>query len=117
MQVLVVDDLPRARQALKSLLATDPRVTGVAVARDDQDALAQLENAPADVVIIDVAPLDTNRIATIRQIKQCWPTVRVIVLALYAESITAALSAGADAFVSKGEPASRLLSALTDRPS
>jgi two-component system NarL family response regulator len=48
-----------------------------------------------------------------RLIKARWPQVKVIVLSMYADYMADALAAGADAFVSKGEPPERLLGTFT----
>jgi DNA-binding NarL/FixJ family response regulator len=48
-----------------------------------------------------------------RLIKTRWPQVKIIVLSLYAEYMDEALAAGADAFVSRGAPADKLLTTLS----
>jgi CheY-like chemotaxis protein len=47
-----------------------------------------------------------------RLIKDQWPTVRVVVLTVYAARRAEALAAGADAFLVKGCPAEELLKAI-----
>jgi len=47
-----------------------------------------------------------------RFIKARWPQVKVIMLSMYADYLDEALAAGADAFVSKGEPPEKLLTTL-----
>jgi DNA-binding NarL/FixJ family response regulator len=49
-----------------------------------------------------------------RLIKRMQSQIKVIVLSMYQEYRAAALSAGADAFVSKGEPPMALLKTLAD---
>jgi DNA-binding NarL/FixJ family response regulator len=51
-------------------------------------------------------------IAATARIKAGWPDVRVVAHSLAAELRTAALAAGAEAFVPKGAPTDELLAAL-----
>jgi two-component system, LytTR family, response regulator len=51
---LVVDDEPLAREGLRLLLAADPEVTGVELARDGREAVAAIHAAPPDLVFLDV---------------------------------------------------------------
>lgn len=61
-------------------------------------------------MFVSVQKLDG--LATIRMIKSRWPTVRIVVLTMYATDRSAVLQAGADAFLLKGCPTSDLLDAV-----
>ena len=111
--VLIVDDQVRARQSLRALLATCPGLGEVREAGSGTDALEMIAASRPDVVIMDAHMPDPDGIATTRTIKTTWPEIRVIVLSLYADYALPAHTAGADAFVSKGDPAERLLAALS----
>jgi DNA-binding NarL/FixJ family response regulator len=50
----------------------------------------------------------------IRLIKNQWPPIRIVVLAMYATGRAAALAAGSDAFLVKGCPAQELLDAIVN---
>ncbi len=112
MQILIVDDQPRARQSLKALLATWPQVEEIREAANGQEAMRLVEESRPDVVLMDVRMPEMDGLEATRLIKARWPQVKVIVLSMYADYMADALAAGADAFVSKGEPPDRLLATL-----
>jgi len=112
MQILIVDDQPRARQSLKALLATWPQVKEIREAANGQEAVHLVEESRPDVVLMDVRMPEMDGLEATRLIKARWPQVKVIVLSMYADYMADALAAGADAFVSKGEPPERLLATL-----
>jgi DNA-binding NarL/FixJ family response regulator len=112
MEVLIVDDQPRARQSLRALLATWSPVQGVREAANGREALCMVETAQPDLVIMDVRMPEMDGLTATRLIKARWPQVRVVVLSMYGEYLGEALEAGADAFVTKGEPPKQLLVTL-----
>lgn len=111
-RVLVVDDQPRARQSLKTLLATCPQVKEVREAALAREAMRLIQESQPDVVLMDVQMPEMNGLQATRLVKAQWPQVKVIVLTLYAEYAAEARAAGADAFICKGEPAGKLLATL-----
>jgi len=112
-QILIVDDQPRARQSLKALLATWPQVKEIREAANGQEAVRLVEESRPDVVLMDARMPEMDGLEATRLIKARWPQVKVIVLSMYADYMTDTLAAGADAFVSKGEPPERLLATPT----
>ncbi len=113
--VLVVDSQSRTRSSLKALLATAPQVRNILEASDRREALRLAEESKPDVVLIDarMPEMDELGLEVSRIIKSRWPQIKVIVLSMYVQYATLALEAGADAFVSKGEPPEKLLTALS----
>jgi DNA-binding NarL/FixJ family response regulator len=112
MDVLIVDDQLRARRSLRALLATWSPVEGVREAVNGREALELVKAAPPDLVIMDARMPEMDGLAATREIKARWPQVRVVVLSIYGEYSEEALAAGADAFVTKGEPPRQLLVTL-----
>jgi DNA-binding NarL/FixJ family response regulator len=104
-RVLVVDDQPRARQSLKTLLVTCPQVIEVREAALAREAMRLIGESQPDVVLMDVQMPEMNGLQATRLVKAQWPQVKVIILTLYAEYASEARAAGADAFICKGEPA------------
>src|SRR3712207_1220107 len=111
-RVLIADDSVRARAGLRALLATWPEIAVVGEAADGQDAVRGVAEYRPDVVLMDMQMPVLDGVQATRLIKQQWPDVAVIVLTMYAAEQTAALAAGADAFVMKGGSPQRLLAAL-----
>lgn len=62
---------------------------------------------------MDVRMRGIDGLETTRLIKVRWPEIRIIVLSMYPDYAADALAAGADAFVSKGEPPEKLLETLS----
>jgi YesN/AraC family two-component response regulator len=111
-QVLVVDDQPRARKSLKTLLATWPLALDVREAANGREAIRLVEESRPDVVLMDVRMPEMDGIEATRLIKARWPQVKVIVLSMYPDYVTDALEAKADTFFSKGMPPQELLATL-----
>jgi len=111
-QVLIVDDQPRARQSLKALLATWPLIGAMREAANGEEAIGSVEQARPDLVLMDVHMPVMNGLEATRRIKEHWPQVRIIALSIYGDYQADALVAGADAFVSKGEPPEKLLDTM-----
>ena len=112
MDVLVVDDQPRARKSLRALLATWSQVGAVREAAGGREALAQIESMPPDLVVMDVLMPDMDGLTTARQIKARWPGTKIVLLSMDPSYANEALSAGADAFVTKGDSPRLLIERL-----
>ena len=112
MRILIVDDLARARQSMKALISTHPQVGALKEATNGREAIDLTESWAPDAVLMDVCMAEMDGLQASRTIKARWPNIKVIVLSMYGDYEAQALEAGADAFVSKGEPPARLLQAL-----
>ena len=108
-QVLIVDDQPRARQSLKALLATWPLIGETQEATNGQEAIQRIEQAQPDLVLMDVRMPVMDGLQATRHIKRHWPLIKVIVLSMYGDYQVDALAAGADVFMGKGESPENVL--------
>ena len=112
MRVLIADDQPSVRSALKLVLEQQ----GIDVAGDVSDSrelLAWFKTNQADLLLLDWE-LPDQPVKEIIPILRAWyPRLVVIVLNSRQQTRTEALSAGADGFVSKCDPPEYLLSLLT----
>jgi DNA-binding NarL/FixJ family response regulator len=79
-RVLVVDDLPVMRKSLVELLERDG-MTVVGEAEDQSAALAALEDADPDVLLLDLRSRQVNALAMVRHIRGLELPVLVIGLA------------------------------------
>jgi len=113
MKILIIDHQKRARQSLAALLSAYPPVEQVWERDNSNDALNCIEQARPDIILMDVHRLEMNGLEVTRQIKACWPQFKVVILAMYNDYAVEALAAGADAFISKGEPPEKLLAILS----
>ena len=113
LRILIVDDQQRARSSLKALLATRFQLADTCEAANGLEAIQCLDECKPDVVLMDARMPEMDGIEAIRIIKTKSAHTPVIMLSMYLEYQGAALAAGADAFISKGDPPERLLEALT----
>jgi DNA-binding NarL/FixJ family response regulator len=120
MRVLIADDQPQVRSALRLLLKQEPGVTVVGEAEDTQQALELAAGQRPDLVLLDWelpgpwvgGPLKNAGQRLLPTLRARCPHTKVIALSGRPEARKAALAAGADAFVSKGDPPERVLAAV-----
>ena len=113
LRILIVDDQPRARHSLKALLATKFQLAETCEAANGMEAIQCVDDCKLDVVLMDARMPEMDGIEAIHIIKTKSAHIPVIVLSMYPEYQADAVAAGANAFISKGDPPERLLEALT----
>jgi DNA-binding NarL/FixJ family response regulator len=114
MQILLADAQAKVRFALRVLLERQPGFQVVGEAADADDLLVQIEACCPDLVLLGwelPRPAGSELLSALRA---ACPSLLVIALSGRLEARRAALSAGADAFVSKSDPPERLLAAIAD---
>ena len=113
-RVLIVDNLSRSRDGLRTLLETWLEVEVVGEAVDGLEAIFMVEKGQPDVVLMDAKMPVLDGLEATRLMKHRWPEVRVIMFTIYANHRINALAAGADAFLVKGCSTDTLLKAILD---
>ena len=114
--VLIADSRLHARSAMRLLLAQEPGVVVVGEAADVDEAVSAVVACCPDVVLFDwdlprQSPgQDPN--SAVSKLRAALPGLFVIALSGQPEARQEALAAGADAFVSKGDPPEKLLEAV-----
>ena len=114
MRVLLADDQSKVRSALRLLLEQEPELSGVSEATDADELLAQVGTFRPDIVLLDWELPGLEADGLLPTLRELCPRLKVIALSGRPEACRAALAAGADAFVSKGDPPERLLAAVND---
>jgi len=103
-RILLADDNPGLRAALRLLLETRLEFELIVEARDMEHVLAQVEDSRPDCVILDWElpgrPIH-ERVPVLRTLV---PHLKVIAFSARPESKQTALEEGAEAFFSKNEP-------------
>jgi DNA-binding NarL/FixJ family response regulator len=115
-RVFLADNRPEVRSALR-LLLLDINMQVVGDAADWPTALARAAGTQPDMLVVDWDMIPTN--TSLLELRSTCPAAVVIVLISQLDARQqAALSAGADSFISKGETpdrvAERLLSAAAN---
>lgn len=106
-RVLVVDDSAFTRKVVSDMLAQDPGITVVGVARDGRAAIEKVRSLHPDVVTLDVEMPVLDGLAALRTIMDELPTPVVMLSALTQEGAATtiqALELGAVDFVPKPSP-------------
>jgi DNA-binding NarL/FixJ family response regulator len=112
MRVLITDDQRQTRKSLMLLLKTLPPVEEIWEAVDGLEAVRLIPEMHPDIVVMDGRMPKMDGIEATRIIKAKWPHTKVILLSMYPEYREAASQAGADAFISKGEPPEKLVNTI-----
>ncbi|MGD2145408.1 MAG: response regulator transcription factor [Anaerolineae bacterium] len=112
MRILLADDQPNVRFALRVLLERQPGLAVVGEATDRNDLMDRVEMTLPDVVLLGWELPGLMSMGSLSSLRHIHPDLLVIALSGRSEARFAALSAGADAFVSKGDPPERLLAAI-----
>ena len=112
--VLIADDHALLRMGLSSLLDCQPDMTVVGEAEDGQEAVRLARKLKPDVVIMDLAMPVMNGAEATRRIREDDPSVKILVLTSFPESIelARALAQGASGALVKDIPNDRLLASL-----
>jgi len=111
-RVYVADAKPEERSALR-LLLLDLKMEVVGEAADWFTTLAQAPTRRIDMLLIDWDLLPNSPTAALDELRKACPAALVIILISHLDARhQAALSAGADAFISKGETPDRVAERL-----
>ncbi|MCP4543417.1 MAG: response regulator transcription factor [Chloroflexi bacterium] len=112
MRVLIADDEPRVRSALRLLLRQHPSMAVAGEADNVESALELTSRHRPDLVLLDWELSGRNGTSALKRLRAVRQGIVVIALSGRPEARRAALDAGVDAFVSKGDPPEQLLSML-----
>jgi two-component system response regulator YesN len=111
-RLLIVDDQPRARQSLNALLVIDFPQIDIFEASNGKEALRQVKVVQPDAIVMDVLMPECDGIEATRILKAINPQIKIILYSMYPEYKKAAMSAGADAFITKGDPSKTLVDTI-----
>ena len=120
MRILLADNQPKVRHALRVLLEHQPEYQIVGEVADGDDLLAQITTTGPDLVLLHwrlrgwsaADPSACPGQGSLRGLREAFPGLAFIVLSGHPEVEDAALAAGADAFVSKADPPESLLEVI-----
>ncbi len=113
-RIVVVDDHPLIRDAIKGHLQNQPDMEVIQEAGDGEEAVKLALELNPDVVIMDIAMPKLNGLEAIRQIKGKRPQIAILVLTVHgdAEYILKALEAGAAGYLTKSILGEKLAHAI-----
>lgn len=104
-RVLVVDDLPAVREALRWAFECTDDLIVVGEAQDGQEAIARAAELAPDVVTLDIELPGLNGYSVARSLKQSHSPPIIIFLTVHGDAASRqrAAATGGDGFVEKGE--------------
>jgi len=113
-RIMIVDDHPMMRDGLTMRISSqaDMEVCGEAATEDE--AVELVKQISPDLVIVDISLQSGNGIELIKRIKALNPTVKMLVVSAFQESLYAerALRAGALGYLNKQESNERVIHAI-----
>ena len=113
-RLMVVEDHHVVRQGLVALLNTVPDMSVVAEGADGRKAIDLFRQHEPDVTLMDLRMPNMGGVDAVIEIRQSFPTARIIVLTTFDgdEDIYRALQAGARAYLLKGMFGDELMDAI-----
>lgn len=112
MRILIADDQPNVRYALRVLFKQRPDLVLVGEAMDAFELQAMLSTTNPGMLIVDWMLPGLVEIGSIAELQRCKGSLIVIALSGRPELGREALKAGANAFVSKIDPPDKLLKTI-----
>lgn len=113
-RVFLVDDHPLVREHLTALIQREADLEVCGEAADAPTALELISRQSPDLVILDISLKQSNGLELIKDLKQRWPKLPVLVLSMHDEMLYAerSLRAGALGYITKEEATVNVLSAV-----
>lgn len=113
-RLVLVDDHPLVRDGLKARLSVVPGLQVVGEAASGADALQLVALHPPDLMLVDVGMRGMNGIELTAQLRQQYPTIKVLMLSMYdnREYVLSAIRAGACGYVLKESPTEDIIAAI-----
>lgn len=113
-RVLIADDHPVVREGLAAMLSREPDIDVVGEAQDGLEAVERVGNLAPDVVLMDLQMPRLGGVEAIKQIRERYPAVQLIVLTTYGDddSIFQGIAAGARGYLLKDAPRDELFRAV-----
>lgn len=112
MRILLADGRPKVRSALRTLLTCQTAPHDMHEATDAHDLLTLAEVSCPDLILLDWELPGLGPTDLIPALRRACPKAAVIALSGRVDARRAAMDAGVDAFVSKGDQPDKLLSTI-----
>ena len=112
MHILLADDQPKVRFAMRVLLERQPGMVVAGEVANAGDLLTQLTSECPGVVLLSWELPGLMTAGSVSALRAACPGLAVVALSGRPEACRTALAAGADAFVSKSDPPECLVAAI-----
>ncbi len=112
LQILLADDQPQVRSALRLILEHEPEMNVVGEVSHTKALLMLSKDIQPDLVLLDCELPGLTTTDLLPQLRLGCPHLAIVALSGHLEARQKSLQAGVDAFVSKGDPPEKLLAVL-----
>ena len=114
--IVLADDHPVVRRGLRVLIEAEPDLRLVGEAQDGLEGVQLVERLKPDVLILDLMMPGLNGLEVARQVAQCSPKTRVVILSMHVNEayVLEALRSGASGYVLKDASAAELIRAVRE---
>ena len=113
-RLLIADDHEVVRAGLRRAVEGHPDISVVGEAESGDEALAELQSRPVDVLVLDISMPGPGFMKTMERIRALPGAPSILVLSMHAEEEWAvhALQAGAAGYLAKGRSTDQLVEAI-----
>ena len=114
LKVLVVDDFPLFRRGVRDLVIEGFQGAKIGEAGNSHEMLELLRRKPWDVAVMDISMPGMNGLDALKQVKQEFPNLPVLILSMHPEEQYAIrmFKAGADGYLTKSSAPEELVNAI-----
>jgi two-component system, NarL family, invasion response regulator UvrY len=114
LKILVVDDSPLFRRGVRDLMIEGFQGAKIGEAGNALEMLELLKRKPWDVVVLDISMPGMNGLAALKQVKQEFPRLPVLILSMHPEEQYAIrmFKAGAEGYLTKSSAPAELVKAI-----
>lgn len=112
--IVIIDDHPIVRQGFEQLLEQEPDFEVLGGAEDAQGAMNLVEKFHPDLALVDLSLKNSNGLELVKDFKQLYPKLLMLVVSLHDEEIYAerTIRAGAKGFIMKAEATESVITAV-----
>lgn len=113
-RILLVDDHPLVRLSLREVIKREPDLIVCGEAEDRDQALELIETSKPQLAIVDLTLKTSNGMDLIKDIRDRYPKVQILVLSMHDETLHAerAIRAGARGYITKQEATKKIMVAI-----
>lgn len=113
-KVLIADDIPILRRGLEASLGSDGDILVAGEAANGREAFEMCAKLSPDVVLMDMRMPGFDGEYGTRQIKSCFPDIKVLVLTTFddSETVRKAIACGADGYILKEMENEKIINAV-----
>ena len=110
-RILIVDDHDLIRQGVRFIFSRDSQFVICGEAANGADAIEQVKKLNPHAVILDISMPVMNGLEAAAEIRRLAPKTRIVILTMHdsVQMRNQSQEAGADAFITKSQVASKLL--------